>query len=109
MTDDLSMGDFRRVSVMPLWRALKNPSSASEWLSECMGIEPFHIHVTITKSETVDGKITSILGGRIRTDGPLAEEAVQKAKTRCKTFETEPLNDSSIRFSCTVEHDAPKT
>lgn len=105
MTTDLGMGDFRRVSEMPLWRALKNPSSASEWLAEFLGIESYHIHVTITKSEDLGNKIISTLGGRLRADEPFTDEALAPVRAVCATFITEPLNDSSVRFNCTVIHE----
>jgi hypothetical protein len=53
--------DFRRITSMPLAKALKNPHTASDWLAEKMNLEPHQVHISKTSEDEMETNLEGSL------------------------------------------------
>ena len=66
--DTEETSDARRVDHLPLWQALRNNHTASEWMAAKLKLEPHQVHITKT-SIAEDKKV--LLEGVANLDGDI--------------------------------------
>lgn len=69
--------DARRIEHQPLWKALRNVHTASEWLAGKFNLEAHQIH--ITKSEQIEesGQKKVLLEGVTNIDGDVCRLSIK--------------------------------
>jgi len=69
--------DARRLEHQPLWKALRNVHTASEWLAGKLKMEPQQVHITRSEQIEENGKKKVLLEGVTTIDGDILRLSIK--------------------------------